>query len=228
MSTRKKTMNNMETIKIGSRGEVVKTAQKALNVYPDGIYGKLTEEAVKDFQKEHGITADGIVGAKTWELILSGDTSGKTADVALPKLKKSKRTIKRIIVHCTATPEGRDVSVETIRRWHKERGWSDIGYHYVVMLDGTIKNGRDVDIAGAHTQGYNSTSIGVVYVGGMTNDAKKSKDTRTDAQKKALVGLLKKLRALYPSATIHGHSEFANKACPCFSPSVEYKDIFGK
>lgn len=225
----------MQTIKKGSRGEDVKTLQRALNLYPDGIFGELTEEAVKELQRSSkavGIYSgdvDGVVGPKTWAIVPTGiNAKGASIPVALPNLKKSRRKIEKIIVHCTATPEGRDVSVDTIRKWHKERGWSDIGYHYVVMLDGTLRLGRDVDISGAHTQGYNSRSIGVVYVGGLTKDGKKSKDTRTIYQKDALTILLTRLHQLYPQATIHGHYEFANKSCPCFKPKEEYKDILKK
>jgi len=140
-------------------------------------------------------------------------------------LKKSRRDINEIIVHCTATREGQHISVDTIRRWHKKQGWSDVGYHYVIYLDGSIHEGRSVNISGAHTIGHNAHSIGVVYVGGVEKDGKTPKDTRTEAQKKSLVELLKKLRALYPKAKIYGHRDFANKACPSFDARREYKDI---
>lgn len=126
------------------------------------------------------------------------------------------RQIQRIIIHCSATPEGRDVSVATIRKWHLAQGYNDIGYHYVVELDGKIKPGRKEDVVGAHTKGYNSTSIGVCYVGGLALDCKTPKDTRTEPQKAALVQLVGELRQRYPQATVHGHKEFAAKACPCF------------
>lgn len=140
-------------------------------------------------------------------------------------LKTTKRKINKIILHCTATPEGKHVTVESIRRYHVvHRGWKDIGYHFVIYLDGSIHKGRDIDMIGAHTAGYNANSIGICYVGGLSKDGKKSMDTRTDAQKKALRELLVQLRAIYPNATIHGHCEFANKSCPCFSVK-EYSDI---
>ena len=104
------------------------------------------------------------------------------------------------------------------------RGWSDIGYHYVVYLDGTIHEGRNVNISGAHCTGHNANSIGVVYVGGL--DAKgNAKDTRTNAQKDGLLKLLKDLKKLYPKATIHGHREYAQKDCPCFDAKKEYSNI---
>lgn len=135
------------------------------------------------------------------------------------------RNITEIIVHCTATPWGRHVTVEEIRKWHKLQGWNDIGYHYVVYLDGSIHKGRSEAIAGAHCKGHNSKSIGVVYVGGVLEDCMTPKDTRTEMQKQSLIKLLKELKAKYPNATIHGHNEFAKKACPCFNVAEEYKSL---
>lgn len=137
------------------------------------------------------------------------------------------RTINEIIVHCTATPEGRDFSVAQIDACHRQRGFNGIGYHYVVYRDGSVHEGRAVEKVGAHCLNHNKHSIGVCYVGGMTADNKRPKDTRTEAQKAALVALLKELKAKYPKATIHGHCEFANKACPCFDAKEEYKEIGG-
>ncbi len=135
------------------------------------------------------------------------------------------RNITEIIVHCTATPEGRRVTVKDVTAWHKQRGWRTIGYHYLIGIDGETYIGRPEKEIGAHCLGHNNHSIGVCYVGGMTADMKRSKDTRTPAQKAALLRLLKQLRKTYPAATIHGHSEFANKACPCFDVKEEYKDL---
>lgn len=135
------------------------------------------------------------------------------------------RDINKIIVHCTATPEGRKTSVADIRSWHKERGWSDIGYHYVVQLDGTVNEGRSVEIAGAHVKGQNTNSIGITYVGGVDKYSLTPKDTRTKEQKESLLKMLDYLKTLYPKATIHGHNEFASKACPCFDAKKEYKHI---
>lgn len=134
------------------------------------------------------------------------------------------RKITKIIVHCADTPEGRDDKAADIRRWHKERGFNDIGYHYVVDLDGTIEPGRDVTIAGAHTTGHNADSIGVCYIGGADTDMK-PKDTRTEEQKTALRLLLKYLVQKYPGVTIYGHRDFAQKACPSFDAKAEYKEL---
>lgn len=135
------------------------------------------------------------------------------------------RQITKIIVHCTATPEGKNYTVDTIRKWHIAKGWSDIGYHYIIYLDGSVHKGRDEKIVGAHCLGQNANSIGVCYVGGVATDGKTPKDTRTEAQKQSLIDLLKKLKAKYPKASIFGHRDFAAKACPSFDAKTEYKNL---
>ena len=199
-------------LKKGSKGVEVKELQGLLHLYQDGIFGALTEEAVIEFQKANGLTPDGIVGDNTWAK-LKGNT-----------LVKSKRTINEIIVHCSATVEGKDYTTADIKKWHLARGFSDIGYHYVIYRDGSIHAGRYINIRGAHCTNHNAHSIGVCYIGGLDKN-NKPKDTRTDAQKKSLLNLLTQLKKLYPKATIHGHNEFSNKACPCFNAKKEYANI---
>ena len=141
-------------------------------------------------------------------------------------MKKSKRTINEVIIHCSATPEGKEYTVADITRWHKQRGWKTIGYHYVVYLDGSIHEGRDVDVIGAHCKGHNSYSIGVCYIGGCDNSGKNAKDTRTPEQKEGLLQLLKELKALYPKAKVVSHRDYEKgKACPSFDATNEYADI---
>lgn len=135
------------------------------------------------------------------------------------------RIINEIIIHCSATPEGKDYTVEQIRQWHKQRGFSDIGYHYVIYRDGSIHSGRPIERIGAHCLKHNAHSIGVCYIGGVAKDGKTPKDTRTDAQKESLIKLIKELKVKYPKATVHGHREYANKACPCFDAKSEYKNL---
>lgn len=130
------------------------------------------------------------------------------------------RKINKIIIHCTATKEGKDFKAKDIDRWHKEKGWKCIGYHYVIDLDGTIEKGRSVEEIGAHCNGHNADSIGIVYVGGLDSKGN-PKDTRTQAQKEALWELLRVLITKYPKASIHGHNEFSSKACPCFNVQKE-------
>ena len=213
-------MEYTRLLKKGSRGDDVKAVQTALHCYPDGIYGDLTTEAVREFQKANNLEVDGIVGRQTWNALFATSTNAGGSNT----LKKSKRSINLIVVHCTATEEGKDYSVAEIRRWHLKRGFSDIGYHYLIGIDGKVHEGRNVNISGAHTAGYNAHSIGVCYVGGLDKNHK-AKDTRTPAQKASLLRLLTDLKKIYPKATIHGHREYANKACPCFDAKNEYKNL---
>jgi len=136
------------------------------------------------------------------------------------------RKINKIIIHCSATPQNRKVSVNTIRKWHLQRGFNDIGYHYVIHLDGKISVGRPIEKVGAHCAYENRGSIGICYVGGMTKDMKKPKDTRTQAQKDSLIKLMHQLIYKYnKDMTIHGHNEYANKSCPCYNVQEEYANL---
>ena len=135
------------------------------------------------------------------------------------------RLVKEVIIHCSATRESQQVSVDTIRDWHLAKGWNDIGYHFYIDLDGTIHKGRDIDKIGAHCKGRNRNSIGVCYCGGVEADGKTPKDTRTQEQKESLLHVLKTIKAMYPESMIYSHNEFANKACPSFDATKEYEDI---
>ena len=135
------------------------------------------------------------------------------------------RKITEIIVHCSATPEGQNFTTEDIDHWHKQKGWQGIGYHYVIELDGSVHKGRNEEVIGAHCLGHNVYSIGVCYIGGLDKWTKAPKDTRTDAQKQALIDLLKRLKEKYPNAIIYGHRDFSKKNCPCFDAKNEYKNI---
>ena len=131
------------------------------------------------------------------------------------------RTITEIIIHCSATPEGQPFTAADIDRWHRQRGFRCIGYHYVISLDGSVHAGRPISEEGAHCQGHNAHSIGICYIGGL-DSLGQPKDTRTPEQKGALKALVKQLKNDYPNATIHGHNEFAHKACPCFDVRDEF------
>lgn len=135
------------------------------------------------------------------------------------------RKINEIIVHCAATREGRDFTVEDITRWHKARGFATIGYHYVIYRDGSIHEGRPLEQIGAHCVGHNKHSIGICYIGGCASDGKTPKDTRTPEQKEALLSLLRRLKARFPNAKIHGHRDFAAKACPSYDAFREYRQL---
>ena len=133
------------------------------------------------------------------------------------------RKIEKIIIHCSATPEGKDYTVDQIRDWHvRGNGWSDIGYHFVIDRYGVVHKGRPVEKIGAHTKGQNARSIGICLIGGMDAENKRPKDTRTPAQRVALVNLVKELKATYGmNVTVHGHNEFAAKACPSFNVQTD-------
>ena len=135
------------------------------------------------------------------------------------------REIDKIIIHCSATKEGQEISAATIDEWHKARGWRSIGYHYVIGLDGMIEYGRPITETGAHVKNHNKGSIGICYIGGLDSVSKTAKDTRTPEQIATLLELLRVLKKLHPNATIHGHNEFSAKACPCFDAYNEYCNI---
>lgn len=136
------------------------------------------------------------------------------------------RDIDKIIVHCTATPEGRNVTKKDLYRWHViEREWSDIGYHYLIDLDGVVHDCRPVERSGSHCKGHNRKSIGIAYAGGMTKDMKQAKDTRTEEQEMALSYMLEWLKIQYPKAIIYGHRDFSTKECPSFDAKKEYENI---
>jgi len=135
------------------------------------------------------------------------------------------RRVDKLIIHCSATREGQEISVETIKKWHVEdNGWSDIGYHFVIDLKGEVHEGRPVERTGAHTKGANYGSIGICYVGGCDEDLE-PKDTRTQEQKDALEDLLLQLKDHYPKAVVYGHRDFSTKACPSFDAKSEYAHI---
>jgi len=135
-------------------------------------------------------------------------------------VKKTSRKISKIIIHCSATSSKIDVGVKEIRRWHTDKGWNDIGYHLVIRRNGKIEEGRSIDIMGAHTRGYNRDSIGICMIGGV-DEYNDPDENFTGKQWVSLRQLLKVLRADYKKATIHGHNEFSNKACPSFDVQRE-------
>ena len=104
--------------------------------------------------------------------------------------------MKEIILHCSATKENADFSSADIKKWHLQRGFKNIGYHYVIRLDGTVEAGRKEDEIGAHCLGHNKDSLGICYIGGLDSNGT-PKDTRTNEQKKSLVKLVLKLMKKY-------------------------------
>ena len=137
------------------------------------------------------------------------------------------RKINTIVIHCSATPEAMTYPLESLRADHKKRGFVDVGYHYYIRKDGTIQEGRPLNQIGAHAKGYNTGSIGICYEGGLDAN-RKPKDTRTEAQKKSMLVLLKATLKLYPTITrICGHRDLPKvaKDCPCFDAENEYKHL---
>lgn len=135
-------------------------------------------------------------------------------------------SVKWIILHCSATRENKDYSVEQMMRDHKARGFRTIGYHFYIRKSGVVTQHRHLLEVGAHCRPYNRCSIGICYEGGL--DAKgQPKDTRTKAQREEMLILLRKLKKLFPGALIRGHCEMPGatpKACPCFS-TYEYQYV---
>lgn len=129
-----------------------------------------------------------------------------------------RKTTKHIVLHCSATRPSQDVGAADIRKWHKAKGWSDIGYHYVIRRDGKVEKGRGVYEIGAHVAGHNSNTVGVCLVGGLNEKDWKPEDNFTKEQWAALKTLVATLAKMFPSATILGHRDFPKvaKACPCF------------
>lgn len=210
----------------------------------DGIIGIKTREATKAFQAKVGLVVDGIPGPQTLAALrataardlvgqVEPDKSAMLKPVptgpfylieAAPPpnvndlvLLSTARPIDTIFIHCTATQEGKDYTIADIRAWHKARGFTDIGYHYVVARDGTVLVGRPIGQVGAHVEGHNTGSIGISYVGGVAADGKTPKDTRTPAQRASLLWLTKTLAVKFKVKRVRGHNEVAAKACPSFT-----------
>ena len=132
-------------------------------------------------------------------------------------------SVRYLIIHCSATRCDRDYPVSQLRRDHLARGFLDIGYHLYIRKDGTVTQHRRYNEVGAHCRPFNRCSIGICYEGGL-DESGRPKDTRTLAQRSALVRLLKALKQQFPQALIRGHNEMpgaTTKSCPCFKPSKE-------
>ncbi|WP_196258554.1 N-acetylmuramoyl-L-alanine amidase [Pelagibacterium limicola] len=210
----------------------------------DGDFGAKTDAALRAFQARVGLVPDGRYGPQSRTALRQATTPAKTPARAEPdksamgqpapkaavvvagaapppnvstlQLLDTARPIHTLWWHCAATPEGKDFTVEDIRQWHKARGWSDIGYHYIIYPDGRIMLGRPVGQVGAHVQDHNTGSIGGCYIGGVSSDGKNAKDTRTPAQISSMLWLTQQLVARHPIKRVRGHNEVTAKACPSF------------
>ena len=233
----------MKTIRKGDRGNDVAVLQKKLGVTADGVFGVKTEATLKEYQRTHGLSVDGICGPKTWTKL-----GYPTSEVAQPS-----RFINEIVVHCSATKDGVEVSSDSINASHKARKFSSytdnkgrlryIGYHYIIHLDGRIEACRPESVRGCHAVNHNANSIGICYIGGLDardTNGRMIKDTRTPQQKKALITLIKDLKAKYPTIKkCIGHRDTSPdlnhngviepfefiKGCPCFDAIPEYKNL---
>lgn len=135
------------------------------------------------------------------------------------------RAINLLVIHCADTKPSMDIGAKEIDRWHRARGWLKIGYHYVIRRDGTLETGRNEDEVGAHVEGFNTHSIGICMVGGMTEDGKGAENNFTDQQWGCLHSLLESLRDKYPQAEIKGHYQLnPGKQCPVFDVPKYLKD----
>lgn len=149
------------------------------------------------------------------------------------------RKIDMIVIHCSATPEGKWFDEGDIDAWHKDRGFNGIGYHYIITLDGDVRAGRPESQIGAHAKGYNSNSIGICYIGGMDSKGKKAKDTRTPEQIKSMDVLINELCSKYPIVELVGHRDLSPdlngdgeitpnewmKQCPSFEVRDRYQSF---
>jgi N-acetyl-anhydromuramyl-L-alanine amidase AmpD len=148
------------------------------------------------------------------------------------------RKINGIVIHCSATRETQNYSLEDVRASHLKRGFNDVGYHYYITKDGIIHHGRMIDVKGAHVKGFNSDTIGVCYEGGL-DSLGNPKDTRTDQQKASLNILVLSLLSSFPGVSIKGHREYSKdlnkdgeitknewmKSCPCFDVDAEFGNL---
>ena len=201
----------------------------------------MSSEWVKRWQRQlkkvdlYSGAIDGMFGPNTYNgsmELLDADDIDETPLSKLPsdttptidqdfQYTRPLRSVRELIWHCAATPEGKHFDVSDIDKWHKQRGWSGIGYHFVVHLNGTIERGRDINRTGAHVGGRNTGTIGACYIGGVAKDGKRAKDTRTAEQREAMEWLTREIAKDPRIKTISGHNQYAAKACPSFDVQTD-------
>jgi N-acetylmuramoyl-L-alanine amidase len=201
----------------------------------DGHAGPRTREAIRAYQKANKLDADGIVGRMTLAVMVSQGLIKDPTPQINPGDPQTKRSIRGLFWHCTATPEGKEFTRAQIKAMHLARGFNDIGYHLLIHLDGSTSPGRPFGVVGAHVAGRNEGSLGFSYIGGL--DAKgKAKDTRTAKQKATMIAVTKDAIKRYGLQWVLGHRDASPdldrdgvvephewiKVCPCFTVAAEY------
>jgi len=200
----------MKLLQRGSHGAGVRKLQKFLGIKDDGIFGNGTTKALIKWQSENGLVADGIFGKLS---ALKAETQG------FEKQQEYTRDVNEIIVHITASND--NATVADIRRGHIARGFSDVGYHYLVDRQGIVHKGRDESIIGSHVAGYNHDTIGIAYIarGKDTDQNGEYGKYMTESQRIALEKKIAELLVKYGLKVkdVSGHNTYnLGKACPCF------------
>jgi len=150
---------------------------------------------------------------------------------------------KLIVVHCSATRPGDNLTINTIREWHIARGWGNVGYHFFIRRDGTIESGRHPDDIGAHVAGHNTDSVSLCMAGGLDeqgNSFINRPDLFTTAQWESAKALINVLKRMYPYAQVLGHRDLSPdknhdgkitpdeylKTCPGFDASAVFNSEY--
>lgn len=144
-------------------------------------------------------------------------------------MERITRPINKIILHCTATFASQKVTMADIKRWHvAENGWEDVGYHFVIDQQGNVHQGRDINKQGAHCKGFNQMSVGICYIGGLDDETGSPMDTRTPAQRSAMMVLVKDImrKCGLRIEHVHCHNEFSKRSCPCFTRADFVKEYW--
>jgi N-acetylmuramoyl-L-alanine amidase len=211
-----------------SKAEII-SFQKAHGLVPDGIIGPQTRKVMRELatppaksaRKEPdkaAINKPATLQARPGPLRPAAQWPG--SPIQIPD---TKRPISGQVFHCTATPEGRWFDRADVNAWHKQRGWPMIGYHFLILINGTIQVGRPIGMVGSHVKGWNTGTIGIAYVGGLTADGKRPKDTRTPEQIAAAAWLIGALKVKFKiKGRAKGHNEYdRGKACPSFNMAAD-------
>lgn len=164
------------------------------------------------------------------------DYGGPTLLTRPEEIRRAKRAIHLLVIHCSATRNCDNYSPEQLIRDHVQRGFRGCGYHYYITKDGSLYGMRPVELPGAHVRGFNRRSIGICYEGGLDHKYVPA-DTRTPMQRQALTQLIHRLLELYPDAYVVGHRDLSrdrnhdgiitpdewSKLCPCFDAKLYNK-----